>query len=211
VEEILCYHGCGRKAIKQNGLKHWICSDTSNGCPVIKKKNSDKLKEKYALGWSPNKVLNENKSEKEIAEIRKKQRWWEYKSEEEVKAIRKKYGETYKLRINNGEIIPSFTGKRHTENTKRKMSELSKPSNNGLVKTKWFKVYCPYVNENINVQGTWELAYANYLNKNSIPWLKDRIICKIKYMLDDIKERTYYPDFYLPNTNEFIENDDLPF
>jgi hypothetical protein len=85
------------------------------------------------------------------------------------------------------------------------MSELSKPSNNGLVKTKWFKVYCPYVNENINVQGTWELAYANYLNKNSIPWLKDRIICKIKYMLDDIKERTYYPDFYLPNTNEFIE------
>ena len=38
----------------------------------------------------------------------------------------KKCGETFSERVKTGEIIPSFTGRKHTEETKRKMSETAK-------------------------------------------------------------------------------------
>jgi hypothetical protein len=36
-----------------------------------------------------------------------------------------------------------------------KISAKAGERNNGLIKTKYFEVYCPYINENVKVQGTW--------------------------------------------------------
>jgi len=52
------------------------------------------------------------------------------------------------------------------------------------------------------VKGTWELQVAEFLNKNNIKWTND--IKGIEYFWDG-KERLYFPDFYLPEMNMYIE------
>ena len=52
------------------------------------------------------------------------------------------------------------------------------------------------------VKGTWELEVAKYLNENDIEWTND--IEGIEYFWDN-KIRLYFPDFYLPKENLYIE------
>ncbi len=47
---MICYHGCGNEAKFQTKGGHNICEKTSHRCPLIRKKNSDSLKEAYASG-----------------------------------------------------------------------------------------------------------------------------------------------------------------
>jgi hypothetical protein len=54
----------------------------------------------------------------------------------------------------------------------------------------------------IKCQGRWELAYARWLDKNSIRFLAHR--GRISYEQDNIK-RSYYPDFYLIDSNVYID------
>ena len=53
-----------------------------------------------------------------------------------------------------------------------------------------------------DLHGKWELYYAIYLDKNNIKWIrnKERFIYNYKN-----KNHYYTPDFYLINTNEYIE------
>lgn len=53
------------------------------------------------------------------------------------------------------------------------------------------------------VQGTWELAYAKWLDSQGIPYDSHRGV--IPYTDGRGIKRSYLPDFYLPDTNEFIE------
>ena len=46
-----------------------------------------------------------------------------------------------------------------------------------------------------------EFKYFEYLNKNNIVWIKPK---PLKYFLND-KQHLYFPDFYLPETDEYIE------
>lgn len=115
---------------------------------------------------------------------------------------RKKGGKTYSEKILSGEIIPSFKGKKHSKETREKLSMSSKGWTNGYIKTKFYEIFCPFMNEIIKVQGTYELEYATKLNNLKIDWIKSRKIY-IKYNLDI--QRTYFPDFYLPFTEEYIE------
>lgn len=54
----------------------------------------------------------------------------------------------------------------------------------------------------IDLHGSWELAYAKYLDSNNIKWIR----CKssFPYSFED-KIRKYTPDFYLIESNEYIE------
>ena len=49
-----------------------------------------------------------------------------------------------------------------------------------------------------NFRSSWELAYAKYLDKNHIKWEYEPRTFKINNM-------TYTPDFYLPNSDTWIE------
>lgn len=55
-----------------------------------------------------------------------------------------------------------------------------------------------YKYKTIWLNSSWELAYAKYLDKNNIKWLYEP-------KAFDLGETTYRPDFYLPETNEYIE------
>lgn len=100
--------------------------------------------------------------------------------------------------------IYNLTGKKLSKETKEKISQTSW-NRGGFKGCKFYKVFCPYLNKEISVQGTWELKYSHYLNEQNIKWIRSREInLRYKKNLDDIL-RTYYPDFYLIDKQEFIE------
>ena len=64
----------------------------------------------------------------------------------------------------------------------------------GRSKGSWYK--------NEYMDSSYELEYAKWLDKNKIKWIKNKI--KFPYIFEG-KERYYIPDFYLPDTDEYIE------
>lgn len=119
--------------------------------------------------------------------------------------VRKKQRQTLSDNIKAGKTTPSFKNKHHSDETKEHLSRTSKGWTNGFVKTKFYEIYCPYLKMNVNVQGTYELRYAQRLNSLGINWIKSKeIYLEYKLSLNDIT-RTYFPDFYLPDANEYVE------
>lgn len=97
------------------------------------------------------------------------------------------------------------TGKILSTETREKLSKAATIKNNGFVKTKFYTIFCPTMNQDVKVQGSWELKFAQYLTKKNIKWIRSKS-CNLKYKLhDDDYMHTYFPDFYLPDTNEYIE------
>jgi len=56
---------------------------------------------------------------------------------------------------------------------------------------------CKYYKEYL-MKSNWEIIYAKYLDKNNIKWLYES-------KTFDLGNTTYTPDFYLPQTDEYIE------
>ena len=54
--------------------------------------------------------------------------------------------------------------------------------------------------EEFKLRGTWELEIARQLNKSNILWVRKKYL---KYF--DEYEKTYTPDFYLPEKDQYIE------
>ena len=54
----------------------------------------------------------------------------------------------------------------------------------------------------VDLHGSWEVAYAKYLDANNIKWNRNKD--SFPYIFNG-KERRYTPDFYLIDTDEYIE------
>lgn len=94
---------------------------------------------------------------------------------------------------------PTFLGRHHTEETKRKISESISINNHGG-RCKWYNY------NGIWVQGTWELSIAKKLDTFQINWKKTKELeYTLKYIDDNTKEHTYNPDFYLQEYDCFLE------
>lgn len=118
-----------------------------------------------------------------------------------------KWGTTFSEKIKNGEIVPSFLGKHHSTKTKEKISK--KQSENiengkkfGTRKDVLFYQYKNLNGEDFLVRGTWELNVAKQLNSKNILWTRNK---KIEYQDLNGNKHIYTPDFYLPETDEYIE------
>lgn len=117
---------------------------------------------------------------------------WKNKTKEEIKEI--------KLKANKS-LSKSMTGKpghKHTQETKnlislKRIEFLENHDNN--IHCKWYSINNGL--KNINVQGTWEKRFAEYLNKNKIKW--DRI--RIRFN----GHKRYTPDFYLIEEKIYVE------
>lgn len=55
----------------------------------------------------------------------------------------------------------------------------------------------------VKCQGTWEFAYACYLDQNDIRFVAHK--GRISYVDENGVERSYYPDFYLIDSDEYID------
>ena len=127
----------------------------------------------------------------------KRGRAWSKGQTKETNEAVKRIADTIKQRINEGSIIPSFTDKKHTDETKKQMSEsrskyIEEHNNYGL---HWFEIWNG--SRMVKIQGTWELKVANWLNDKGIKWDRTRILYN--------KNRHYTPDFYLPEHKCYIE------
>lgn len=129
---------------------------------------------------------------------------WDKFTQDELKKIKIKSGKSYTENIKNGKIIPHMLGKNLSIESKQKISNKMKENNNGITKTKWFSIFSSYDNKNINVQGTWEYKFAEYLNKNNILWTRYNKTFDYKNHENDFIHK-YTPDFYLIETDEYIE------
>jgi len=88
------------------------------------------------------------------------------------------------------------------------MSEVAKnnpnsySANNVCGRSKCCKTIDSYNNE-VTLHSSWEFVVADYLNNLNIKWT-NIIEEELLYMWENI-ERRYYPDFYLPEYNMYIE------
>lgn len=108
--------------------------------------------------------------------------------------------EETKRKLSNSKI-----GKAATEKTKKSISEgmknavrkypesYSGSNVNGRVKKVYYKGVC--------LDGGWELIFAKWCDENSVIW--ERPLNGFEYEWDG--ERIYYPDFYLPNIDVYVE------
>lgn len=92
----------------------------------------------------------------------------------------------------------SFKGKKHTEETRKKISQKMTINNKGG-RCKWFEV------SGQKVQGTWERDIANKFEELGIKWSKIKTNNHtFEYYMDD-KLHSYTPDFYLHDYDVYLE------
>jgi predicted nuclease of restriction endonuclease-like RecB superfamily len=92
----------------------------------------------------------------------------------------------------------TFTGMKHTEESKKKISEKLSINNNGG-RSKWYDV------AGQRVQGTWERNIALKLEELDIKWIKLKTNKDtLKYQMNG-KTRSYTPDFYLEDYDLYLE------
>lgn len=100
----------------------------------------------------------------------------------------------------------TFKGKKHTAETKAKIS-IALSLNNKGGRCKWYKTQNPSGVE-FKVQGTWELKFASYLNAIDVNWIKIGINDanhSFKWLDENNKLHTYTPDFYSPLFKKYFE------
>lgn len=94
------------------------------------------------------------------------------------------------------------TGRELTECHKIK---LSKAINEKITNGTWhmsFSKSRTHEYKGINFQGSWEVKYAMYLDKNGIEWRRPKETFPYSF---EGKERKYTPDFFLIDSKEYIE------
>lgn len=71
----------------------------------------------------------------------------------------------------------NLSGKKLSKEHKENLSKSAwNNKGNGYAKVRYYKIHCPYLDKEISVQGTYELKYAQYLNKNKINWVRGKNI-----------------------------------
>lgn len=60
----------------------------------------------------------------------------------------------------------------------------------------------PYENKEVVLESSWEVETANLLIANNIKWIRPKYI---KWIDGNGKGRCYYPDFYLPDFNVYLD------
>ena len=94
---------------------------------------------------------------------------------------------------------PEFM-QRHIDMTKKAWAD-GKYDGVKVGRCKWYD-YKLQNGETVKVQGKWELAYVKYLDKNNIKFKCHR--GRIPYVSNG-EEHSYYPDFYLIDSDEYID------
>lgn len=86
--------------------------------------------------------------------------------------------------------------RRHSEETKRKLSERAKENNLGGWHTSRSFKY-----KGITLDSSYEVKFAEDLDKNKIKWSRPK---PLLYRLND-EEHRYYPDFYLDDYDVYVD------
>lgn len=174
----LCDYGCGQEARYQRKNGKWCCSKCTVQCPAIRKKlveNHPDSKEIYK-NLSPEKKQNMAWNKGLTAE-----------TNNSVKKGRDKIRQMYAT----GKLKGTFAGRRHTEKTKKLISQNTSKAYNynanrksGRGKKGWYKGYF--------CDSTYELAYIIYCLDHNVSIKRNKEYFLYEYQG---KLHRYYPDF----------------
>lgn len=193
------YAVCDKKKIKYVTIsEEWKQTDGLYKCPFCNKKYTKK-------GIGSHIVINHISHENRNTGRRKSGNYGKKGKNQYIKAkelglpipsmsdeTKKKISDKCHERFKNG--LP--------EKTKLRISNTIK---NKIKNDEWhysFSKTRTYDYNGIKLYGKWELAYAKYLDRNNINWVRPKE--KFDYIFEG-KSRTYTPDFYLTSTREYIE------
>ena len=100
-------------------------------------------------------------------------------------------------RYSNGELIGSFKGKHHTQESKDKIRQAAIKNNLGGHPYRKNIIY-----KGINLDSSLEYDLATILDKQGISWER----CgKFNYIDENLLQHTYTPDFYLPEYDIYLD------
>lgn len=176
---------CNEEATHQFKNGKWCCNRNISKCKKIKEKigkeASQREKERYK-----HKKPDKNKG-KTYEEIYGK----------ELSDKKKKYLSNYQT------LNSSFRGKKHKHESieKIRIYALENNNENHISYMKSFK-YQQKDGKTILLQSTYELSVAQDLDKNNINWFRP---LPLQYFDISGIKRKYYPDFYLPDFDVYLD------
>lgn len=183
------------KESKFNQLNICYCQYCGKECKSL---NSLKQHESRCKN-NPNRITNSGNQRGRVA-------WNKGKTKETDERV-KQYSETHHNNYKDGKIIPWCLGK--TKETDERIKNLTEKVSN-TVKTKlangeWhtsFSKSRTYMYNGIQLYGEWELNFAKYLDNKNIIW--ERPTKSFDYVYKN-ETHKYFPDFYLPDYDLYIE------
>lgn len=187
----ICDYGCGGESnfVMKNGKN--CCSKHYSSCPAIKEKNSKgvskSLKEQYENGVRTSHFVEYNKSH-----FRHEVGVWSHTEE------------TKDLLSKTSKGVSDTEGEKER---RRKISDsIKKRYEDGWMpkagRCKKIR-YTSNIAGEVLLDGGWELSVAEYLDDNKIDWVRN--VEKFVYVDSNGKERKYTPDFYLKESDTFLE------
>jgi hypothetical protein len=193
------YSSCLRRY--KNNKKCKYCSNKENSINSSEKR-SNIIKKKIEDGTYVPPMLGKKHSEETIKKHIERLKG---KTFEELYGVEKANKLKKDLSIrNSGENNP-FYGMTHSEISLKRMSITQKKiarkgkNSNFYGKKYWPKRGKELIYDNIRFRSNWELLTAKYFDTNNIKWQYEPKV----FILND--EMTYTPDFYLRDSNKWIE------
>lgn len=197
---MICEYGCGREStvVLKNGKN--CCSKSSNSCPSIKAKNSERVREKRLL-------LGDS--------------YWKNghpKGNIGGKALKgKTYEDIYGLSANQHRASRSFSNKGKGSHDKltidQKIEHAERARKNIIARYEagWMpkagrcnKIqYVSLIAGTVWVDGTWELAVAKWLDSKGYNWKRNTKRFPYKNLKGNISH--YTPDFFVEELGGYIE------
>lgn len=150
------------------------------------------------LGFDTRRLLIEHKH-KEHPHI--KQQAWNKGLTKETNPSLQRAAERLIGRYKRGEIIPSFKGKHHSEESKRKIKQRALESCYQRV----CKKTEPYVcvdGSIVNLDSSYERKVAKILDENRIQWIRPE---PLPWIDNNGVQHHYFPDFYIPHKNLYLD------
>ena len=184
-----------KKEIKPCGK----CSNRRNGKQNAEK-ISKRIKEKYLDGTLTHGMIGKTHTElvkQKARERLKGKKWEELYGEEKAKDLKKERSEW--MLENN-----PYKGKKHSPEIIEKIKiSIKNKIRRGNESNFYGKKYWPkknnFIYNDTKFRSNWEIAVVKYFDEKQIKWLYEPNLFKIG------EHNTYTPDFYLPETNEYIE------
>ena len=113
----------------------------------------------------------------------------------------KKYGEKYSQKVQSGEIIPAFTGKTHSPET-RKILQQKALSNDYTRVNKKTVPYTTIDGNTVMLDSKWEITLAQNLDAAGIIWIRPK---PLKWYDKNNKSHNYFADFYIPQWDAYLD------
>lgn len=197
-EVFLCDYGCNSIAKhKMKSSNKWCCSENVNSCLGMKKKQSLKKKgiNPFSNREHPRGMLGKTHPFKD-------KNYNQIYGIEKAQEIKQKIS---KNKIENNHWLYA------SEETKKIHAQKARININKRYETGWMpkagrcKKY-EYIDKNKNtsfLDGTWELNFVKWLEKNNIKWKRNKK--RFKYIHLNGHESHYTPDFWIEDWNTYLE------